>query len=97
MTVDYVKYNEEAQTIYNERSKIISTMADDYNMVIDLLEKCREHKREIENTFYKMVNYSDDIPALERLSDEMLEMELKVIRMEKQQIDLMNRHEEQIC
>ena len=35
MTVDYVKYNEEAQTIYNERSKIISTMADDYNMVID--------------------------------------------------------------
>ena len=44
-----------------------------------------------------MVNYSDDIPALERLSDEMLEMELKVIRMEKQQIDLMNRHEEQIC
>ena len=57
-------------------------------MVIDLLEKCRERK---------MVNYSDDIPALERLSDEMLEMELKVIRMEKQQIDLMNRHEEQIC
>lgn len=66
-------------------------------MVIDLLEKCRERKREIENTFYQMVNYSDDIPALEKLSDEMLEMELKVIRMEKQQIDLMNRHEEQIC
>ena len=69
----------------------------DYNMVIDLLEKCRERRKEIEDTFYKMVNYSDDFPALEKLSDEMIEMELKVIRMEKQQIDLMNRHEEQIC
>ena len=36
----------------------------DYNMVIDLLEKCRERRKEIENTFYQMVNYSDDIPEI---------------------------------
>lgn len=65
-------------------------------MVIDMLEKCRERKREIENKFYKMVAYSDDIPALEKLSDEMINIELMIIRMEKQQFDRMNQKSEYV-
>lgn len=35
MTVDYEKYDEEFQPIYNERSNVIETMVNDYGMTVD--------------------------------------------------------------
>lgn len=64
-----------------------------FPMVIDMLAQCRKRKKEIEDKFYTMVAYSDDIPALEKLSDEMIEMELMIIRMEKQQFDRLHNTE----
>lgn len=66
-------------------------------MVIDMLEKCKERRKEIEDTFYKMVAYSDDIPTLEKLSDEMINMEIMIIRMERLRFDKMNTTEQAIC
>lgn len=54
-----------------------------------MLEKCRERKKEIENEFYKKIACSNNIPELEKLSDEMINMELLVIRMEKQEFERM--------
>ena len=65
-------------------------------MVIDMLEKCKERKKVIENAFYKMIEYSDDIPTLEKLSAEMIAIELMVIRMEKQRFDMMYSNEREI-
>lgn len=56
-------------------------------MVIDMLEKCKELSREVEDEFYKMSAYSDDIPALEKLSDKMIQLELMKIRLEKYRYD----------
>ena len=56
-------------------------------MVIDMLEKCKELSREVENEFYRMSAYSDDIPALEKLSDRMIQLELMKIRLEKYKHD----------
>lgn len=53
-------------------------------MVIDLLEKCRERRREIEENFYTMMAYSDYTPMLDKLCDEMIKMDVMIIRMEKQ-------------
>lgn len=36
-----------------------------------------------------MLAYSDDIPALEKLSDELIDLELTIIRMEKLNFDRM--------
>lgn len=41
-------------------------------MVIDMLEKCKELSREIEDEFHRMSAYSDNIPSLEKLSDRMV-------------------------
>ena len=38
-----------------------------------------------------MVEYSDDIPTLEKLSDEMIAMEIMIIRMEHLKLDRMNQ------
>ena len=35
ITVDYDKYDEEYSTVYNERAKIIETLANDYGMTVD--------------------------------------------------------------
>lgn len=35
MTVDYDRYETEYSTIYDERSKVIKTMVDDYGMTVD--------------------------------------------------------------
>lgn len=56
-------------------------------MIVSMLEKCKERQKEIEEKFYKMLNYSSDIPMLEKLSDDMINMELMIIRIEKQQYD----------
>lgn len=56
-------------------------------MIVSMLEKCKERQKEIEEKFYKMLNYSNDIPMLEKLSDDMINMELMIIRIEKQQCD----------
>lgn len=56
-------------------------------MVVDMLEKCKERKKEIESTFYEMVETSNDIPALERIADEMTALEILIIRMEKQKFE----------
>lgn len=53
-------------------------------MVVDMLEECRKRKEKLEKTFYQLVNISNDIPALERMSDEMIALEILIIRMEKQ-------------
>ena len=68
-------------------------------MVIDMLEKCKQRKKKIEDTFYKMVNYSDDIPMLEKLSDEMIAIELMIIRMEKQKFEkvYLRESENEVC
>ncbi|MGM9944973.1 MAG: hypothetical protein ACI33M_08525 [Lysinibacillus sp.] len=58
-------------------------------MTVDFLAKCKEKKKQIENTFYSMLAYSDDIPALEKLSDELIDLELTIIRMEKLNFDRM--------
>lgn len=63
------------------------------SMVVNMLEQCRKRKKEIEDKFYQMVAYSDDIPTLEKLSDEMIAMELMIIRMEKQQLDRLHSTE----
>lgn len=57
------------------------------SMVIDMLEKCKERSRKLEAEFYSLSAYSDDIPTLEKLSDKMIDMELMIIRMEKQRYD----------
>lgn len=53
------------------------------SMVIDMLEKCKERSRKLEEEFYTLSAYSDDIEVLERLSDEMIKMELTTIRLER--------------
>lgn len=60
-------------------------------MVISLLEKCRERQRELEDTFYKMVDDSHDIQAMEKMCDDMVNIELKIIRLEKQAFDNMQK------
>lgn len=62
-------------------------------MVIDMLQTCKERKREIEKTFYKMLNYSNDMPTLEKLADEMIAMEILIIRMEKHKFDTCSEYE----
>lgn len=62
-------------------------------MIIDMIEKCRERRNEIENKFYQMAAYSDDIPALEELSEKMIATELLLIRLEKQKVERMNCQE----
>ena len=57
------------------------------NMVIDMLEKCKERSRKLEEEFYKLSAYSDDIEVLEKLSDEMIKMELTTIRLERYRIE----------
>lgn len=53
------------------------------SMVIDMLEKCKERSRKLEEEFYTLSAYSDDVEVLERLSDEMIKMELTTIRLER--------------
>ncbi len=60
-------------------------------MVISILEKCRERQRNLENTFYKMVESSHDIPTLEKMCDEMINLEIVIIRMEKQAFEKKQR------
>lgn len=62
-------------------------------MVINILEKCRERQRELEDTFYKMVDDSHDIPTLEKMCDEMINVELMIIRLEKQAFDNKQKQE----
>lgn len=62
-------------------------------MVIDMLEKCKELSQEVEDEFYRMSAYSDDIPALEKLSDKMIQLELMKIRLEKYRYDKLHERE----
>ncbi len=66
------------------------------NMVIDMLEKCKERSRKLEEEFYKLSAYSDDIEVLERLSDEMINMELMKIRIEKYRFEKLHGTEQVI-
>ena len=63
------------------------------SMVIDMLEKCKEFSRDVEDEFYRLSAYSDDIPALEKLSDRMIQLELMKIRLEKYRYDKMQETE----
>ena len=65
-------------------------------MVLDMIEQCKKKKQEIEEKFYQMVEYSDDIPTLEKLSDEMIAMEIMIIRMEHLKLDRMNQKTEYV-
>lgn len=66
---------------------IVKNKGVEIKMIVSMLEKCKERQKEIEEKFYKMLNYSSDIPMLEKLSDDMINMELMIIRIEKQQYD----------
>lgn len=66
---------------------IVKNKGVEIKMIVNMLEKCKERQKEIEEKFYKMLNYSSDIPMLEKLSDDMINMELMIIRIEKQQYD----------
>lgn len=64
------------------------------SMVIDMLEKCKERSRKLEEEFYTLSAYSDDIEVLERLSDEMIKMELTTIRLERYRFEKLNGTEQ---
>lgn len=64
------------------------------NMVIDMLEKCKERSRKLEEEFYTLSAYSDDIEVLEKLSDEMIKMELTTIRLERYRIEKLHGTEQ---
>lgn len=64
------------------------------NMVIDMLEKCKERSRKLEEEFYTLSAYSDDIEVLERLSDEMIKMEITAIRLERYRIEKLHGTEQ---
>lgn len=66
------------------------------NMVIDMLEKCKERSRKLEDEFYTLSAYSDDVAVLERLSDEMIKMELMKIRIEKYRFEKLHGTEQVI-
>ena len=64
------------------------------SMVIDMLEKCKERSWKLEEEFYTLSAYSDDIEVLERLSDEMIKMELTTIRLERYRFEKLNGTEQ---
>lgn len=55
-------------------------------MVVSILDKCKERRKQLQDAFDKMIDYSDTA-TLDKLNDEMIKVEVMIIRMEKQEFD----------
>lgn len=55
-------------------------------MVVSILDKCKERRKQLQDAFDKMIDYSDTA-TLDRLNDEMIKVEVMIIRLEKQAFD----------
>ena len=61
-------------------------------MVVSMLAKCKERRKQLQDAFDKMIDYSDTA-TLDKLNDEMIKVEVQIIRMEKQEFN--RRYEKQ--
>jgi hypothetical protein len=52
-------------------------------MVVSMLAKCKERRKQLQDAFDKMIDYSDTA-TLDKLNDEMIKVEVMIIRLEKQ-------------